>query len=262
MQQERRNDIVFKIRKSRIVKVNDLMNEYHVSIETIRRDLEFLESEGHLRRVYGGAVLNDFYRTEQALSQRKQTNYLQKQVIGKLAVDFIEDGDTIYIDSGSTAMELAKHLGAKRNLTIITNALFIAQEAMLASYDCRVIMLGGELRRNELATSGTITVAALSNFYMAKAFLSAGGISLESGVTDYDLHEAENRRFVLQRAQKIFMLVDYSKFGVTTMNYIMPIEGISVLITDWNVPETMLEPYRSRGIETYVAQPEQPMFKG
>jgi DeoR family transcriptional regulator of aga operon/DeoR family fructose operon transcriptional repressor len=255
MQQERRNDIVFKIRKSRIVKVNDLMNEYHVSIETIRRDLEFLESEGHLRRVYGGAVLNDYYRTEQALSQREQTNYSQKQIIGKFAVDFVDDGDTIYIDSGSTTMELVKQLGAKRNLTIITNALLIAREAMLSNYDCRVILLGGELRRNELATSGGITIADLGNFYMAKAFLSSGGISIESGVTDYDLHEAEHRRFVLQRTQKIFMLVDYSKFGITTMNYIMPVEDISVLITDWGVPEGVLEAYRAKGIEIYVAQP-------
>ncbi|MDR2608880.1 MAG: DeoR/GlpR family DNA-binding transcription regulator [Treponema sp.] len=255
MQQERRNDIVFKIRKSRIVKVNDLMDEYHVSIETIRRDLEFLESEGYLRRVYGGAVLNDFYRPEQALSQREQTNYLQKQAIGKLAVDFIEDGDTIYIDSGTTTIELTKHLGEKRNLTIITNALLIAREAMISNYDCRVIMLGGELRRNELATSGTGTTADLNNFYMTKAFLSAGGISLKSGVTEYDLHDAENRRLIPRRAEKIIMLADYSKFGITTMNYIMPIEDISVLITDWNVPESVLEPYRSRGIEIHVAQP-------
>jgi DeoR/GlpR family transcriptional regulator of sugar metabolism len=255
MQQERRNDIVFKIRKSRIVKVNDLMDEYHVSIETIRRDLEFLESEGYLKRVYGGAVLNNFYRTEQILSQREQTNYLEKQAIGERAADFVEDGDTIFIDSGTTTMEFTKRLGVKRNLTIITNALLIAQEAMLSNHDCRVIMLGGELRRNELATSGTSAMAALGNFYMAKAFLSAGGISPKSGVTDYDLHEAESRRLALQRAEKIFMLVDYSKFGITTMNYIMPIEGISVLVTDWNVPESVLEPFRSRGIEICVAKP-------
>jgi DeoR family transcriptional regulator of aga operon/DeoR family fructose operon transcriptional repressor len=255
MQQERRNDIVFKIRKSRIVKVNDLMDEYHVSIETIRRDLEFLETEGHLRRVYGGAVLNDFYRPEQALSQREQANNPQKQAIGKLAADFVEDEDIIYIDSGTTTMELTKCLGAKRNLTVITNALLIAQEALISNRDCRVIMLGGELRRNELATSGASTMAELSNLYMTKAFLSAGGISLKSGITDYDLHEAESRRLVPQRAQKIFMLVDYSKFGITTMNYIMPIEEISVLITDWNVPESVLEPYRSKGVEIFAAQP-------
>jgi DeoR/GlpR family transcriptional regulator of sugar metabolism len=258
MQQERRKDIVSRIRKARIVKVNDLMNDYHVSIETVRRDLEFLESEGHLKRVYGGAVLHDFYRIEQSLSQREQINYLQKQAIGRMAADFVEDGDTIFIDSGSTTIELARSLGSKKNLTIITPALLIARDATLSNYDCRVILLGGELRHDELATSGAITEADLRNFYMVKAFLSAGGITLETGVTDYDFHEASTRRFVIQRTEKVFMLVDYSKFGITTMNHVMDTDRISVLITDWTTPADTLDAFRAKGIEVCIAPPLSP----
>jgi DeoR family transcriptional regulator of aga operon/DeoR family fructose operon transcriptional repressor len=255
MQHERRNDIVAKIRKDRIIKITDLKREYRVSTETIRRDLEYLERNGQLRRVYGGAVLNGLYGIEEQYEHREHINYFQKRAIGKKAAEFISDGDTLFIDNGTTVMELVKNLGHKKNLTVITNGTLIAQTLDTVNHDCRIILLGGELRRNELTVSGAITEAALNNFYAARAVIGIGGIDSAAGITDYNFHDANTRRIMIERANMVIGLADYSKFGVITMNYICPAVKLNVLVTDWTTPEEILAEYRAMGIEV-CAVPE------
>jgi DeoR family transcriptional regulator of aga operon/DeoR family fructose operon transcriptional repressor len=253
MQHERRSNIVSKIRKLRVLKVNDLMREYQVSIETIRRDLEFLEQQGQLHRVYGGAILNSFYGVEEQYENREQINFPHKQAIGKRAASFISDGDTLFVDSGTTVMEFVRNLGNKKNLTVITCSLFAAQALASDSQDCRVILLGGELRRDELVVSGSLSTANLQNFFASKTVIGMGGITPERGITDFNFQEAGIRRLMIERANMVIGLADYSKFGVTVMNHICPVEKLNMLFTDWTTPDAVLDTYRSRGIEVYTA---------
>jgi DeoR/GlpR family transcriptional regulator of sugar metabolism len=252
MLHERRNEIIMKIRKQRTIKVSDLMDEFKVSIETIRRDLEYLEKKGCLRRVYGGAVLHGLYGEEPEYENREIINYPQKQAIGKKAAEFINDGDTLFIDVGTTIMEVVKQLRDKKNLTVITNATLIAHE-LINHEGCRVILLGGELRRGELSVSGFMSDTNIKNFFATKTLLGIGGITLETGVTDYDMHEASTRRLMVERSDEVIAVADYSKFGVTAMNYVCPVEKIHILVTDWTTPPKVIADYRSRGLTVYTA---------
>jgi DeoR family transcriptional regulator of aga operon/DeoR family fructose operon transcriptional repressor len=254
MLHQRRNEIITKIRKQRTITVADLMAEYKVSIETIRRDLEYLEKQGHLRRVYGGAVLHGLYGEEPEYKQREIINYAQKQAIGKKTAEFINDGDTLFFDVGTTIMEVAKYLRNKKNLTVITNATLVAHE-FIRHEGCRVILLGGELRRGELSSSGFISDQNIGNFFANKTILGIGGITVETGVTDYYLQETSTRRLMVDRSDEVIAVADYSKFGVIAMNYVCPVEKIKILVTDWTTPAKAIAEYRSRGIMVYSAPP-------
>lgn len=252
MLHERRSEIIEKVRKLRMVKVSDLMDEYQVSIETIRRDLEYLEKTGYLKRVYGGAVAHGLYGQEPTYSQREIVNYEEKRAIGAKAAELIDDGDTLIIDLGTTALEVVSCLSGKKDLTIITNATLIAQEAI--NYEnCRVILLGGILRPGELSVSGHISDQNLSGFYANKLIMGVGGVSLDSGYTDYHLQEANTRRIMLEHADKVIAVADYSKFGVTAMNYICPANRIEKLVTDWSTPSKTIKEFREEGIDIIVA---------
>jgi DeoR family transcriptional regulator of aga operon/DeoR family fructose operon transcriptional repressor len=253
MQHDRRSEILSKIRRLRTVKVSDLMEEHRVSIETIRKDLECLEEKGQITRVYGGAILRGFYGDEPEYEGREILNYPQKQAIGKKAAELINDGDVIFIDLGTTPMELAKQLRFKKRLTVITGAVLTALELLRNGSDCKVILLGGELRKEEFAASGVITENTLQNFYATKTVISVGGISRENGVSDYHLQEAAVRRLMIARSSEVIALADYTKFGVIAMNYICPVERLSALVTDWTIPPKVLEEYRAGGINIVAA---------
>jgi DeoR/GlpR family transcriptional regulator of sugar metabolism len=254
MLHQRRNEIITMIRKQRTIKVADLMRDYKVSIETIRRDLEYLEKKGFLRRVYGGAVLHGLYGEEPEYENREIINYPQKRAIGKKAAEFINDGDTLFIDVGTTIMEVAKELRWKKNLTVITNATLIAHE-LINHEGCRVILLGGELRKGELSVSGYLSDSNIQHFYANKALLGVGGITPETGITDYKVQEANLRRLMIEHSNEVIAAADYSKFGVIAMNHSCPIEKINILVTDWTTPAKVIADYRTRGLTVYTAPP-------
>lgn len=253
MLQERRNEIVEKIKVDRMVKVSDLMKEHGVSIETVRRDLEYLENAGYLKRVYGGAVLHGLYGEEPDYAHREVINYQEKRAIASCAAKFIEDGDTLFVDVGTTTLETVYCLRRKKNLTVITNATLIARE--IVKYEgCRVIMLGGELRQGELSVSGFLCEQSLHHFYANKMLMGVGGISLHSGVTDYHSAEAQIRRIMLERSDDVIAVADYSKFGVTAMNAVCPVNKLNKLITDWSTSPEIIAEFRNDGVEVVVAE--------
>lgn len=257
MQHERRKEIITKINKLRTLKVADLTEEFQVSIETIRRDLEFLEKQGHLQRVYGGAVLRGYYSlTEPDLVLREQTNSREKQAIGEKAASLIEHGDSLFIDFGTTTVEMARKLGGKKNLTILTNGMLVAQELVRLAENStgwKIILLGGEVRTSEFTVSGAMADSNLKNFYIAKAVIGMGGLDPRTGVTDYHVQEASACRLAIAQAHTVIGLADYSKFGVTALNRICPTDRLDILVTDWTVPATVLNEYRALGIDVHIA---------
>lgn len=252
MLQARRSQIVNKITEERMVKVSDLMQEFNVSIETIRRDLEYLEKQGYLKRVYGGAVLEGLYSLEPTYEHREIINYREKQAIAVKTAGLIEDGDTVFLDVGTTTLEVAHHLVEKKNLTVITNASLIAH-SLITNETCRVFLLGGEMRRGELSMSGFLCDACLQYFHANKAVIGVGGITISGGITDYHTEEANNRRTMINHADKVIAVADYSKFGVTAMNSVCGIDRIHLLVTDWSTPSKVVAEYHSAGLNVSVA---------
>ena len=257
MRHERRNNIIKKIQEQKTVKVQDLINEYKVSIETIREDLTFLEEKGYLKRVYGGAVLYEYYSlVEPENRQRAQINQREKQAIGKMAASLVNDGDSVFIYYGTTAIEAVRSLKDKKNLILITNAVLVAQELMqvsTASNGWKIILLGGELRSGEMTMYGDITISNFRNFNVAKALIGVGGVDLNAGVTDYFYEEASFHRAVIKRANTVIAMADHDKIGVITLNRICNIRDLDILVTDWMVPEDEIKKYQDLGITVYNA---------
>lgn len=248
MLHERRNKIMEILHEDGIVKVGALIKMFDVSIETIRRDLEYLEEHGMLSRVYGGAIPVQPRATEPDYASREIKHFKEKKAIGEKAVELVKDEDVIAIDIGTTTLEFAKALVGKRKVTVITNSMKIA---MVLSEDSniRVLMVGGEVRSGEFSVSGHMADNDMDQFITDKYFLGVGGLSLSKGITDYHLEETYLRRIVIENTQKVIALADYSKMGAVAMNKVCGLEEIDVLVTDSNVDSVVIEDLNNMEIE-------------
>ena len=253
MLHDRRATIVQMITSERMVKVSDLIKTFNVSIETIRRDLKYLEDAGYIKRVYGGAVVKSMYGLEPDYSSREIKNYSEKVAIGRKTVELVDDGDTIVIDIGTTTLEFARALKGKKKVTVITNAIQIAA-ALVVDDNIRVIMLGGNVRKGDLSTSGFLSENDISLFNVDKIFLGIGGLTIEEGITDYHIEESNLRRHILKKTHMVIGLADFSKFGVIAMNKVCDIEKINFLITDDKTDKLMISKIRTLGIKVLIAE--------
>ena len=248
MLQERRNKIMERLREDGIVKVSELMKLFDVSIETIRRDLEYLEEHGMLGRVYGGAVPVQPRATEPSYQTREIKHFKEKKAIGERAVELVKDEDVIAVDIGTTTLEFAKALVGKRRVTVITNSMKIAM-VLSEDADIRVLMVGGEVRRGEFSVSGFLADNDMGHFITDKYFIGVGGLSLSKGITDYHLEESNLRRIVIKNTQKVIALADYSKIGAVAMNKICGLDQVDTLVTDSNVESFVVEGLRDNNVE-------------
>lgn len=241
MAQERKEYILKLLMRDGKVKVLPLAEQLEVSSETIRRDLDVLESEGRLRRVYGGAILSTYVNGEPPFQQRAQLHEEEKKAIGTRAAELIEDGDVIALDVGTTMLELARAIQGKRNLTILSNSLPIASclsEALNNNrFTGKVILLGGEVNPAQQSMTGPICEQVLRQFHLDKAFLSIGGISLQRGITDYDLNEAYISKLLANAAKDVIVLADQSKIGVQAFAHILPLEQVDCVVSNYPYPE-------------------------
>lgn len=255
MLHERRKQIIELLNKNEVVKVSELMELFQVSIETVRRDLEYLEEEELLKRVYGGAVLPQPKAIEPPYESREIKYFEEKKAIGKAAVELVRDEDVIAIDIGTTTLEFARNLVGKRKVTVITNSMKIA---MILSEDSniRVIMLGGEVRKGEFAVSGFLTGGNMNGFHVEKYFMGAGGLSIAKGVTDYHIEESNVRRVTIENSQKVIVLCDQSKIGVVAMNKVCAMEQVDILVTDQDADQQFVSKVSDMGVEVLQIKSE------
>ena len=247
MKQDRRNAIVELINRQQTVKNSELMEKFDISIETVRRDLEYLERQGYLQRVYGGAVVKAFLSNEPEYNIRTQENSAEKEVIAKAAARLVEAGDTIFLDLGTTILSMVQYIKAGGPITAFTNALRTAI-ALSQIQDCTVILPGGQLRSGELSLSGFPAEDNLSNFNIHKVFIGAAGIS-EAGITDFHTAEANLRRQAIRNADQVIVLADCSKFGVRAVNNVCSLSDIDIVITDAKTPASFVNQLEQAGIK-------------
>lgn len=223
-----------------------------VSEMTIRRDLSMLSNQGLLQRVHGGAVSRRGRSYEPPYLMRSTNNVEDKHAIGEMASTLVMDGDSLVLDNGSTVLELAKVLVGKRNLTVLTASLAVAN-ILADAPDIRLILSGGILRPEESSMIGHIAERTFQEFRIDKAFIGIGGISIENGLTEYNLEDTLVKRNMISNAEKIMILTDSSKLGKTCLSYVAPLSVVDVLVTDERVSENILESYRMQGIEVMTA---------
>jgi DeoR family fructose operon transcriptional repressor len=253
--EERQEQIMQRLRELQSVRITDLVEEFGVTRETLRKDLYHLEKQGLIRKVHGGAVLNktDVTNEEPPYNKRSLINPKEKEKIAIRAADFVEDGDTLYLDIGTTTLLFSKQLKARNNITVITNSLLIAME-LGNQANIKVVLSGGELRQGELSLSGPSAIHSLQNYFVDKAFVGVGGLSEDSGFTDYHIDEADLRRLMLSHAKEKYALVDHSKMYITAFYKSADIQDVDVVITDSGAPLNLIKALQCQGVEVIVVE--------
>lgn len=254
MVHERLDKIMKQIRSDGMVNASRLAKQFQVSVETIRRDLEALENQGELKRVYGGAISNVSKGVERQYTSREQLKIAEKRAIAHRTAELIKDGDTVVMDVGTTTLEVAKCLASKQQLTCLTNSLPVGMQ-MVKNENCRVFMLGGQLRSGDFSTSGFMADTGLENFRVDKAIIGASGVSIKNGVTDYHVEEAKVRRKMVEIAEQVILVADSSKFGVSTFIQVCSFENIDHIITDWQLDPEILKAFKAYPTQITVAMP-------
>lgn len=245
---ERRKLILDKIHEDKKVIVNELSREYGVSEETIRRDLEKLEEDGHVIKSYGGAVLNEKSSIDLPFNVRWKSNPQGKQKIAELISREIRDGDHIILDASTTAVFIAKNIKQKRHLTVITNSIEILLELSDVT-GWEVIATGGFLKSRTMSLYGKKASDGFASYNADKAFFSCKGFHPEKGVTDGNDDSAGVKQSILSSAGKVYLAVDSTKFGKSAFSKICDLSGLDVVVTDQKPEERWLETFEKLGIE-------------
>jgi DeoR/GlpR family transcriptional regulator of sugar metabolism len=235
------------IRDSGVIRVEDLCRQLKVSPATVRRDLDQLERGGAIRRVHGGAVSVESRLDEPVFADKTSLAAREKRRIAEAALTFVEPDDTVYLDGGSTVLELARLLRDRTNLTVVTNSLRAAHE--LSGRGPRLILIGGELRRLSQTMVGPLTRLVLHELHLDKAFMGTIGFSAKEGLTTTDPSEAFTKETVMGQARQVIVLADSSKAGKVSFASAGRWNNIHVLITDKHMDKDLFKRLIKRGIK-------------
>lgn len=240
-----------RVREDHVVRVEELSRQLSVSPATIRRDLNELESLGEIRRVHGGAVGVESRLEEPLFDDKTSIAAKEKHRIAQVALKYIEPNQTIFLDGGSTVLELARLVRDRSNLTILTNSLRAAIE--LAAHGPRLILIGGELRRLSQTLVGPLTRFTLRELQVDKAFMGTMGLSLQEGLTTTDPGEAYTKELVMGHAREVILLADHTKVGKISFSRSGRLNRVHVLITDKLINRKFARELRKRGVEVVRA---------
>jgi len=246
--QEQLRDIV---RRDGIVRLNDLCRLLNVSPATMRRDLEILESAGKLRRVHGGAVSIESRLEEPLFDDKTSIAIKEKTRIAAVAAAMIGAGNTIFLDGGSTVLQLARLLADRSDITVVTNSLRASTE--LSGRGPKLILAGGQLRRLSQTVVGPLSAELLNTLNFDKAFMGTIGISIEKGLTTTDPDEAFTKRQVLSHAAEVILLADSNKLGRVSFSRFGSAGDIDVLITDKQANLKLLRSFRKHNVKVVIA---------
>ncbi len=224
--------------------VKNLTEALSVSSVTIRGDLNFLEKEGLLRRVHGGAVLKD----ADDIANRLGIGYERKLKIAKKAADFVSPGETVLIESGSVNALLARELVKKEQVNILTTNIYIARQ-FRKNLDAKIILLGGIYQHHSESMVGKITKMCIDNINFSKAFIGIDGFTKESGFTSRDFFRAEISTHIIQKCRDVFIVSNSGKFGKIAITNICSPSEVNHVITDKGLSDQYIELLRSQNVE-------------
>ncbi len=235
----RHSRIMELIRRDGLVTVEALSKKLDVSVITIRRDLTVLEEKGFLERTHGGAVLIHQIEREFNYSEKDRTNKEQKEAIGRAAALLVEDGDTLFINSGSTTYQVIRFLEGKKDIHVITNNV-----AAVADFGGRpgvnLILTGGVYRHQSNCLIGEFAIDTINRVIASKIIMGVDGMSLDTGLTSPVYQEAGITRAMIDRTQgQVICVADSSKIGRITNFITAPLSDVNTLVTDWDFNEEL-----------------------
>jgi DeoR/GlpR family transcriptional regulator of sugar metabolism len=248
---ERQDALLRRIQKQSRITVAEICQEFAVSEATARRDLDALTEQGDVRRVHGGALALRQAPPEPPVLQRAGEQANHKKRIGESAAAEIVDGETIFLGSGTTVYEVARHLG-RRELTVITNSLLVINELSQAP-NISLISLGGAFRRSELSFIGHITEQSLSELRADKVIIGIRAVDPEEGLTNDYLAETRTDRAILRIGRKVILVADHTKIGRVATAFVAPITAVHTLVTNREIGNGLVTTFESKGIRVRLA---------
>jgi DeoR/GlpR family transcriptional regulator of sugar metabolism len=233
----RRQSILDLLRKQPGVRVSELAIALGVSQGTVRNDLNALEENGRLKRVHGGAILTDEYEFQNdSFIRRYKQNVSAKLVIAREAATLVFDSDMVFLDASSTAYYLARALSGRNKLRVITNGFEVSRELAQNSSNT-VILIGGVVNNDSSSVTGLLSEQIMAEIHVEKAFFSCSGFSIQRGMTEVHLEEAQLKRMAIESSEQIIALIDSSKFGKEDLTPFARPKQIARLFTDSGISD-------------------------
>jgi DeoR/GlpR family transcriptional regulator of sugar metabolism len=254
---QRRQAILAETRAQSAVSAEALARRFGVSVETIRRDLRALQGKGLLERVYGGATRPPGRSSEGSFAARSVRHIGRKRAIAALAASLVQPGDTIIIDVGTTALEVARALPPGFRGRVLTGSVPAAME-LSARDGVELLLAGGQVRPGDGACSGAHAEAFFAEFYADRAFLGSGGVHPGAGLTDYYPSEVVVRRTIIAHTAASYVLADSSKLGVIAVHRVCPLDAVAAVITDGEQGTRARAELSAAGVRLLCADTGQP----
>jgi len=252
---ERRSKIGLMVLEDGKVQVASLVEQFQVTETSIRRDLTLLEASGRLKRVHGGAIPIPGSSRTDSFAEKKELHIKAKERIGKLAAEMIKPKDILLLDSGTTTLQVIRHipsvLRSSNIITLVTNSQPIALE-VLTWPSPNLTILGGLYLPDYQATVGPQTLSQLQELTADKVFLGTDGLTLHSGATTANILMAEVDRMMVERSRQVILVTDSSKIGRVGFVPVKPVTAFHMLITDTNAPPDIVRAIQAMGVEVIL----------
>ena len=248
---ERQNEIFAIIKERKSVSVNELAKELFVSPATIRRDLNAMEKTGLVRRSHGGAIITGGSSDESSILLREQENVPEKKEIASVAIRFVKNNCSMYVDSSSTVGKIIPLLSRFNYLSVVTNGL---KNALLLSEktNARIYVACGMIQSQSNSILGADTIEYCSGLHADVAFMSCNGLDSANGMTEASLEQAKVKQTMIKNSAVRVLMADSSKFGKTYMAKTGTLADIDYLITDTLPPKEYLEEAEKCGCKVLV----------
>lgn len=245
---ERRERLLSFVQSRDRVTIEQVCAEFDISPATARRDLQALAGDGKIRRFHGGAIAAKAAPPEPPFMERSAEQADEKRRIGRAAAALVRDGETILLSSGTTVLEVARHLRDRRDLTVVTNSLLV-MNMLVDVPDITLIALGGMMRATEHSFIGHLSELALNELRVNKVIMGIRAIDLESGLTNDYLPETQTDRKILSISREVILVADHTKCERTSSVFLAPLTVVNTFVTDNQAPIEFLTALRELGIE-------------
>lgn len=224
------------------VTIDKLCEEFQMSKNTIRRDIDYLAKKGTIQKVYGGVTINESNKTNELISfdERNVKNNASKDSIARTAAQFVEENDTIFIDTGTTTLNMIDYLSHLSHITVITNSIPVIVKA-LPYENIQLISLPGLVKRSTSSLTGAGSVDFLKAYNITKAFMSCTGLSISNGISNASPEEYEIKKTAMEQSQKHILLADHTKFDKTSLMKYSALSQLNMLITEEKPPTAYVE---------------------
>ena len=249
---ERQRQLLRFIETQRRVTIHDISSQFAISLATARRDLTVLTDQGMVHRVHGGAIASRQVLPEPPVLRRSQVCLEEKKRIGLAAAHLVNEGDTVFLGSGTTVLEIARKLKDRQHLTIITNSILVINE--LADIpSITMVTLGGIMRPSELSLIGHLAERSLAEVRADKVFIGIRAIDVKEGLTNDYLPETLTDRAILNIGRENIVVADHTKFGRTSTVLLVPISRVQKLITGVEAPVEIIKDITRKDIQVLIA---------